>query len=123
MISPKAVIWVSVLLSAVAQIFLKKGMLRVRVRASVGQAGVFSYVLAAVGDIFVWLWAFSFAIALVLWIVGLRKVDLSYAYPLVSGGYVLVSVLATLFLREEVRAKQWLAIAVISLGVWLISAT
>jgi len=123
MIGPKMLIWVSVLLSAGAQIFLKKGMMRVRARSRAAQASILSYLWGAAGDIFVWLWAFSFVIALVLWIIGLQKVDLSYAYPLVSGGYVLVTVLAALFLREKVPVKHWLAIAVICLGVWLISAT
>jgi drug/metabolite transporter (DMT)-like permease len=123
MISPKLLIWASVLLSAVAQIFLKTGMTRLRVRAANKEWSAFSLVLGSLGEIFVWLWAFSFVVALLLWIVGLQRVDLSYAYPLVSGGYVLVTVLAALFLREKVQGKRWIAIAVICLGVWLISAS
>jgi drug/metabolite transporter (DMT)-like permease len=123
MINPKLLIWVSVLLSAVAQIFLKMGMTRLRARTASEERGAFSLLLGALREVFVWLWAFSFVLALLLWIVGLQKVDLSYAYPLVSGGYVLVTVLAALFLREKVEAKRWFAIAVICLGVWLIAAS
>jgi drug/metabolite transporter (DMT)-like permease len=123
MFSPKLLIWISVLLSAAAQIFLKKGMTRLRTDNKSEQAGAVSSILRALREKFVWLWALSFAVALVMWIVGLQKVDLSYAYPLVSGGYVLVTVLAAIFLRENVPAKRWLAIVVICVGVWLISAS
>jgi multidrug transporter EmrE-like cation transporter len=123
MINPKWLIWVSVLLSAVAQIFLKTGMTRLRGRKSGKERSAFSLVLGALGEIFVWFWAFSFVVALILWIVGLQKVDLSYAYPLVSGGYVLVTVLAALFLREKVPGNRWFALTLICLGVWLISAS
>ncbi len=123
MISPKLLIWVSVLLSAAAQIFLKTGMTRLRTKNESHARSAFSIVLRALGEIFVWFWALSFVVALVLWIVGLQKVDLSYAYPLVSGGYVLVTVLAALFLKEKVSGKRWFAIVVICVGVWLISAS
>ena len=123
MLSPKLLIWLSVMLSAAAQIFLKTGMTRLRTGNKGEKSGAVSSILGALREVFVWLWAFSFAVALVLWIVGLQKVDLSYAYPLVSGGYVLVTALAALFLREKVPGRRWFAIVMICVGVWLISAS
>ena len=123
LLSPKLLIWISVLLSAAAQIFLKTGMTRLRTKHKSENAGAISSIFSALGEPFVWLWALSFVVALVLWIVGLQKVDLSYAYPLVSGGYVLVTILAALFLGERVPGKRWFAIVVICIGVWLISAS
>ena len=121
MINPKLFIWVSVLLSGLAQIFLKIGMTRIRVQAAKVEGHTITTVLAVLGQVFVWLWALCFAIAMVLWIMGLQHSDLSYAYPLVSSGYIVVTVLAVLFLKEKVRVTSWLAITVICAGVWLIS--
>jgi drug/metabolite transporter (DMT)-like permease len=116
-------IWISVILSGLAQIFLKIGMTNLRQATAKSGSGLFGTALALFGQTFVWLWGICFAAAMGLWIVGLQKVDLSYAYPLVSAGYVLVTVLAMIFLGEKVNKNRWIAIAVICAGVWLISAS
>jgi multidrug transporter EmrE-like cation transporter len=53
----------------------------------------------------------------------LQKLDLSYAYPLVSIGYVLVCVLSAVFFHERVDRNRWLAILVIGSGVILIAGS
>ena len=58
-----------------------------------------------------------------LWLVGLQHLDLSYAYPLVSLGYVLVTLLSAVCFDEQVNRQRWLAVAVISLGVILIAGS
>ena len=78
---------------------------------------------AVVGEFYVWLWGVSFVAATVLWLFGLRRVDLSYAYPLVSFGYVLVTVLAALLFAEKISRTRWMAIVVICLGVVLIAGS
>src|SRR3974390_2096169 len=105
-ISPKLLIWISVFLSGLAQIFLKIGMTNLRQATAKSQAGLVGTALALFGQAFVWLWGICFAAAMGLWIIGLQKVDLSYAYPLVSAGYVLVTVLAAIFLGEKVNKNR-----------------
>ena len=58
-----------------------------------------------------------------LWLGGLQKLDLSYAYPLVSVGYVLVTLLSAVVVHERVDGRRWLAVGVISLGVILIAGS
>jgi undecaprenyl phosphate-alpha-L-ara4N flippase subunit ArnE len=62
-------------------------------------------------------------VAMMLWLAGLSKLDLSYAYPLVSVGYVLVTFLSAVLFHEEVNAQRWLAVAVISSGVVLVAGS
>ena len=118
--SPKLMIWISVLLSAVAQILLKQGLSNVQKR---NPKGLFALGLAIVSQWLIWLWGFCFVAAMGLWLVGLQKLDLSYAYPLVSVGYVLVTLLSAVFFHERVDRHRWLAVAVICLGVTLIAGS
>jgi len=115
-------IWTSVLLSALAQVFLKNGLTRVQ-KNRADQPGLLGLLLGVISQSFVWLWGLCFVLATTLWLLGLQKLDLSYAYPLVSFGYVLVSILSAMFFHERVDGNRWAAIAVISVGVMLIAGS
>jgi drug/metabolite transporter (DMT)-like permease len=118
--SPKVLILVSVVLSGIAQVCLKKGMISAQQRSSGKLLRLLRSILI---EPFVWFWGVTFVVATSLWLVGLQKVDLSYAYPLVSVGYVLVAILAIVFFREKIDSRRWTAIAVIGLGVILIAGS
>jgi drug/metabolite transporter (DMT)-like permease len=118
----KMMIWASVALSALAQIFLKQGLKNLQGTAGAGKS-ILSLGLGVVRQGFVWLWGVCFVGATVLWLLGLQKLELSYAYPLVAAGYVLVSILSALFFHERVDRNRWAAVAVISLGVMLIAGS
>jgi drug/metabolite transporter (DMT)-like permease len=120
--SPKLMIGISVALSGLAQIFLKHGLSQMQ-RSTIRRPGVVGTVFGVASQGFIWLWGMSFVAATGLWLLGLQRLDLSYAYPLISFGYVLVSVLSLFFFGERVDANRWLAIAVISLGVVLIAGS
>lgn len=120
--SPKLMIWLSVSLSAVAQIFLKEGLSRLQKSRTV-RGGVSSLILDVGRQSYVWLWGMSFVLATGLWLLGLQKLDLSYAYPLVAFGYVLVNILSALFFHESVTRNRWIAVAVIGVGVMLIAGS
>jgi undecaprenyl phosphate-alpha-L-ara4N flippase subunit ArnE len=113
-------IWISVILSSLAQLFLKHGLTKVQARR---ESGIATMVMRIAFEPFIWLWGVSFVVAMGLWLVGLQKLDLSYAYPLVSMGYVLVTVLSYWVFNERVDARRWLAVAVISVGVILIAGS
>ncbi|HLY53461.1 MAG TPA: EamA family transporter [Steroidobacteraceae bacterium] len=63
----------------------------------------------------------AYALSLVVWIVGLSRVPVSQAYPLLSMGYVLNIGLAWWLLGEAPNAQRVVGIAVIVLGVVLVS--
>ncbi len=56
-----------------------------------------------------------------VWIIGLSRVDVSVAYPLLSLGYVVNAVLAWWLFGEVLNATRWGGIVLILAGVWLIS--
>ena len=120
--SPKLMIWTSVVLSALAQIFLKYGLTLAQ-KNRAGRRGLLELLLGVIRQSFVWMWGLCFVLATALWLLGLQKLELSYAYPLVSFGYVLVSILSALFFHERVDGNRCVAIAVISIGVMLIAGS
>jgi len=67
-------------------------------------------------------WALCFALATVLWLLALRRADISYAYPMLGAGYALVALLAKFVLREDVSAMRWIAVLVITVGVVMVGA-
>jgi undecaprenyl phosphate-alpha-L-ara4N flippase subunit ArnE len=119
---PRTMIWISVILSALAQIFLKRGLSGVQNKAGPG-LGLLTLALLIGRQGFIWGWAACFAAAMGLWLVGLKQLELSYAYPLVSVGYVLVTILSATFFHERVDSGRWLAVGIISLGVTLIAGS
>jgi drug/metabolite transporter (DMT)-like permease len=62
-----------------------------------------------------------YAISLVVWIMGLSRVPVSIAYPLLSLGYVINAVLAHYLLGEAVTAQRAIGIAFIILGVAIVA--
>jgi undecaprenyl phosphate-alpha-L-ara4N flippase subunit ArnE len=120
-VNPKLMIWISVLLSAIAQIFLKHGL--TSVQRGPRRQGLAGLAVDVALQPFIAAWALCFVAAMGLWIGGLQKLDLSYAYPLVSLGYVVVTVLSAVLFRERIDRQRWLAVAVLSLGVVLIAGS
>lgn len=62
-----------------------------------------------------------YVISVVVWIVGLSRVDVTIAYPLLSLGYIVNAVGAWYFLGEAVSAQRVLAIVIIIVGVALLT--
>lgn len=58
-----------------------------------------------------------YAVSAVVWIIILSKVDLSFAYPMLSIGYVLVLLVSWAFLGESINLIKILGIAFICLGI------
>jgi drug/metabolite transporter (DMT)-like permease len=125
--NPKLMIWISVALSALAQVFLKRGLTNLRLQREENyvreNSGLLDVAMGVVRQEFIWLWGICFVVAMGLWLAGLQKLDLSYAYPLVSLGYVLVTILSAIFFRERVNGNRWLAVCMICVGVMLIAGS
>ncbi len=62
-----------------------------------------------------------YMVSLVVWIMGLSRVPVSVAYPMLSLGYVINAVAAHYLFGEAVSATRWLGIGCIVLGVWLVA--
>ena len=58
-----------------------------------------------------------------LWLIVLTRNELSYAYPMLSMGYVLVVFLSRMLFHEAVTGTRILGTLVVVFGVYLISRT
>lgn len=116
MINNIAIILISILMSSTAHIFLKKGMMMHALNAYkpdgllylVWTVGINPWILGGM---------FLHVSALAVWLWALSRVDISFAYPFLALGYVLVSVMAWLWLGEELSAQRLVGMAIIIAGI------
>ena len=64
-----------------------------------------------------------YVLSVVVWIIGLSRVDVTIAYPMLSLGYILNALGAWYFLGEIVSVQRMVAIGIILVGVALIART
>ena len=62
-----------------------------------------------------------YVVSLVVWIMGLSRVEVSIAYPMLSIGYVLNAVAAWYLFGESLTAQKLIGIAFIVTGVFLVA--
>ena len=62
-----------------------------------------------------------YVVSVVVWIVGLSRVPVSIAYPMLSLGYIINAIAAHYLLGEAVTLSRWLGIGFIIVGVWLVA--
>jgi drug/metabolite transporter (DMT)-like permease len=65
--------------------------------------------------------AACYVLSLFVWIVGLSRVPVSIAYPLLSVGYVLNALAAHYLLGEALNPGRWAGIGLIVVGVFLVA--
>lgn len=114
------IILISVLLNCAAQLGMKKGMMVVG-ELTGGISGIFAAFPSMITNGYLWLSAFCYVVSIGLWLVVLSKVDVSYAYPFLSIGYVLSAIVGHFVFGEAVTPIRIAGIAVICIGVILIS--
>lgn len=64
-----------------------------------------------------------YVLSVVVWIIGLSRVDVTIAYPMLSLGYILNALGAWYFLGEIISVQRMVAICIILVGVALIART
>ena len=62
-----------------------------------------------------------YVVSLVVWIMGLSRLEVSIAYPMLSIGYVLNAVAAWYLFGESLTAQKLIGIAFIVAGVYLVA--
>jgi multidrug transporter EmrE-like cation transporter len=109
-----------VMLNCAAQLFIKKGMM-VNGEVFVNPTSIAQSIIPMLKNIYLWFGMFCYGISVFLWMIVLSKVDVSYAYPFLSIGYVFAAIIGFLFFGELFSMVRVAGIAVICTGVWLIS--
>jgi drug/metabolite transporter (DMT)-like permease len=115
-----ALISINILFNVIGQLFLKQGM---------NKLGDFKISLDALGPVFmkaflspyILLGLGCYVTGFLIWLIVLAKAEVSFAYPLISLGYVLTAVMGWWLLGENVTWMRMAGIMVTCFGVFLIS--
>lgn len=111
-------IFLSVALNCGGQVLMRKAMLDV---GEVGSLPIAHTTILMVSNTFLWLALICYGVSVLVWMAVLSKVEVSYAFPLGSIGYVIVAVLGYTFLGEQVSLMRLLGIFIICIGVFVVS--
>jgi drug/metabolite transporter (DMT)-like permease len=115
-----SLILVDVILNVTGQLSLKFGM---------SKFGNFSLSLDSLPSIFlkaavnphVLLGLVCYGMGFMVWLIVLSKAEVSYAYPLISLGYVFTAILARVLFGEAVSFTRMAGILITCLGVYLVA--
>ena len=87
---------------------------------TLGVRSAVSFLQAAIANKFVVLGFLCYALSAASWLVILSRVELSYAYPLISIGYILVMILSKHLFNESVTSFRIAGTLLICAGVVLL---
>ena len=119
-LSDFSILFCGVLLNAMAQLALKAAT-RVSGPLIAGDAGVSQRALSVLAVPSFWWAMLAYGLSVIVWTVGLSRVPVSQAYPLLSVGYVINIGLAWWLLGEVPNVQRVAGIGVIVLGVVLVA--
>ena len=113
-------IMLGVLLNAAAQLMLKEGMRRI---------GHFDFVwanmvpigLQVAGNLFVLGGLVCYVISVAVWLLVLSRVEVSFAYPLLSVGYIVNAVAGYYLFQENLSLTRITGILIICVGVYFVT--
>jgi len=117
-----ALILFGVLLNAGAQLLLKAGM---------NQIGHFEFTLVNAVPIGIKVMAnppiitglCMYVMSVIVWLLVLSRVQVSFAYPMLSIGYIVNALAANYFFGEPLTSMRMLGIFIIIFGVYLVART
>lgn len=108
-----------VLLNAVAQLVLKKGMSIIGA-VQVDMASIMTMILKAATNIYIYLGLFCYVLSFFVWLMVLSRTEVSYAYPFLSIGYIVAAFVGYFYFGESMTFYKIGGIALICLGVFML---
>lgn len=109
---------IAILLAASGQILMKLGAVRLgplEISTNIVPAG-----MKMISNPAILFGLLLYGMSAFLWVIVLSKVELSYAYPMIAGGYVIVSLLSCIIFHEHMTPMRIIALMVIVIGVILL---
>ena len=112
-VHPYLQLYVSIILTAASQLFLKIGVDTQFVSPWYTISNLSAYwiwlgILAVIGSLFSWLYA-------------LKSVPLIIAYNVAATNHIMVAVGSWLFLGEAISSRRWIGVFLVALGVFFIA--
>lgn len=115
-----ALILVGVLLNASAQLMLKAGMNQIG-QFEFSFANALPIGLKVMGNFPIVTGLTMYVMSVVVWLLVLSRVQVSFAYPMLSIGYVVNALAAYYFFGEPLTSMRMLGIFIIIAGVYLVA--
>jgi multidrug transporter EmrE-like cation transporter len=109
-----------VLLNAFAQIFLKKGMMAIG-EFEFSWSNALPVATSVASSPSVVLGFACYIVSVLIWLLVLSRVEVSFAYPFLSVGYIVTAAFGYYAFHEHLSAYRISGIALICFGVYLIS--
>ena len=97
------IIFLGVTLNAFGQLFLKSGA---NIIGPITTESHFMDIMASALNLYIILGLISYALSISAWVVALSRVDVSIAYPMLSFGYVIVTIAAWVLFNEPISAMK-----------------
>lgn len=112
-------ILISVFLGALGQILVKVGAVNLDLNFS--PSHLVPSIISILKNLPVMSGIISYGLSFLLWIKVLSKVELSYAYPMVSLGYVLIMIFSYFLFKENITPLRIVGVLFIIVGVILVA--
>jgi drug/metabolite transporter (DMT)-like permease len=111
----------TLILTAYGQIIMKSRALVLSTQGT--KEGKFGYLVAMFSDIWVISGLMAAVIAASCWMLAIQQTPISVAYPFMALSFVVIPVLAMLFLGESVSFGQWCGMVLIVVGISVAAIT
>jgi multidrug transporter EmrE-like cation transporter len=105
----------AITMAAVGQVLLKAGL------SQLDHPSISQILLSMFRNANVFFGYAAFVLSSLVWLIALRRLPLSYAYPMVSLGYVVVVILSWRIFGETIPPLRIVALGVILTGVLLLA--
>jgi len=116
-VNPWVQLTICMLLATVAEIFLKLGA-----AATANPANAWSWTgLTGLRSGWVWWGILASVISLFNWLATIRKLPLTIAFPVGNAVHILVPLSCWIFLGEAIPPRRWLGIALVLLGLLIVT--
>ncbi len=114
------IILFGVLLNAAAQLCLKEGMRRIGHFEFVW-ANIIPIGLQVAANVFVLGGLFLYVVSVAVWLLVLSRVEVSFAYPLLSVGYIVNAIAGYYLFQENLSLSRIAGIVIIIVGVYFVT--
>ena len=115
-----AFVGIAVMLGAFGQVCMKFGM---DARPSMPPGGALAWYFHTVFSPYVFSGLALYFISSLFWLSALRFFELSFVYPLIATGYIVVMVLSYFFFKEQITWVRIMGVLLICAGVAFIAQT
>jgi drug/metabolite transporter (DMT)-like permease len=114
-------ILLSVTISALAQVALKRGVSAVAVQAALDRGALLEKVFVVATSPMIALGIALYGLGAVVWILVLARIDVSQAYPFVGLGFIITLAFGVFVLGENVTMTRLIGVGLVAAGIIFIS--